>query len=206
MKKIAQLISTGFSLFWNGKISLPWMYWFWGVVVGKLIFWGTIFLTSKFQLEPFGFTFNIILLPYYVFWMVGTWRSASNYKGLQFWANLTKLLIIGKIVGLILLFFFAYSDSEQNQLSDSEQNQLSECIKGDCNNGYGTYTWNTGDKYVGEHRDGKPNGQGTYTWANGNKYVGEYKDGKYHGQGTYTATDGTVIKGIRENGKLVELN
>ena len=88
----------------------------------------------------------------------------------------------------------------------SEQNQISECIKGDCNNGYGTYTWNTGDKYVGEHRDGKPNGQGTYTWANGNKYVGEYKDGKYHGQGTYTATDGTVIKGIRENGKLVELN
>ena len=65
----------------------------------------------------------------------------------------------------------------------SEQNQLSECIEGDCNNGYGTYTWNTGDKYVGE-----------------------YKDGKYHGQGTYTATDGTVIKGIRENGKLVELN
>ena len=65
----------------------------------------------------------------------------------------------------------------------SEQNQISECIKGDCNNGYGTYTWNTGDKYVGEHKDGKPNGQGTYT-----------------------ATDGTVIKGIRENGKLVELN
>ena len=83
---------------------------------------------------------------------------------------------------------------------------FAECIKGDCNNGYGTATWADGSKYVGEHKDGKQHGQGTYTWANGNKYVGEYKDGKYHGQGTYTATDGTVIKGIRENGKLVELN
>ncbi len=49
------------------------------------------------------------------------------------------------------------------------------CIKGDCINGYGTYTW-----------------------ASGNKYVGEYKDGKRHGQGTLTFADGTVYKGIFE--------
>ena len=36
---------------------------------------------------------------------------------------------------------------------------FAECIKGDCNNGYGTYTWNTGDKYVGEWKDGKENRQ-----------------------------------------------
>ena len=94
----------GFSLFWNGKISLPWMYWFWGVVVGKLIFWGTIFLTFEFQLESFGFT--IILLPYYVFWTVGTWRSAHNYKGPNFWANLVQLLIIVSIISLVALLFF----------------------------------------------------------------------------------------------------
>ncbi len=29
------------------------------------------------------------------------------------------------------------------------------CIEGDCNNGYGTYTWADGDKYVGEWKDGK---------------------------------------------------
>ncbi len=38
-----------------------------------------------------------------------------------------------------------------------------------------------GDKYVGEHIDGKPHGQGTYTFANGNKYVGEWKDDKRNG-------------------------
>ena len=60
---------------------------------------------------------------------------------------------------------------------------FAECIKGDCNNGYGTYTW-----------------------ADGDKYVGEYKDGNQHGQGTYTQADGTVDKGIWESGELVKPN
>ena len=60
---------------------------------------------------------------------------------------------------------------------------FAECIKGDCNNGYGTFTS-----------------------TNGDKYVGEWKDGKQHGQGTYTGTDGTVEKGIWKDGELVEPN
>ena len=110
---------------------------------------------------------------------------------------------------------------------------FAECIKGDCNNGYGTFTWESGefagDKYVGEHKDDKMHGQGTYTWANGNKYVGEVKDGnlhgqgtkifadgsKYvgewkddipHGQGTFTYADGTFEKGIYDMGELIKPN
>ena len=57
-------------------------------------------------------------------------------------------------------------------------------------NGQGTYFFLAdnqfkGDKYVGEYKDNKVNGQGTYTFANGNKYVGEFKDGTYNGQGTF---------------------
>ena len=40
-----------------------------------------------------------------------------------------------------------------------------QCIEGDCKNGTGTYTWASGDKYVGEWKDGKRHGQGNFTWA-----------------------------------------
>ena len=55
---------------------------------------------------------------------------------------------------------------------------FAECIKGDCNNGYGTFTWTDGVKYVGEFKDGLQHGQGTYITTDGAKYVGEFKDGK----------------------------
>ncbi len=110
---------------------------------------------------------------------------------------------------------------------------FAECIEGDCANGQGTFTYASGDKYVGEWKDGKTHGQGTQTYANGDKYVGElkdnkkhgqgtftwasgefagdkyvgeYKDGKRNGQGTFTATDGSIYKGIWEKDELVEPN
>jgi len=36
---------------------------------------------------------------------------------------------------------------------------VAECIEGDCNNGYGTFTWTDGAKYVGEFKDGLQHGQ-----------------------------------------------
>ena len=69
-------------------------------------------------------------------------------------------------------------------------------------NCFGTYTWASGSKYIGEYKDGKRHGQGAHTQANGNKYVGEYKDGKRHGQGTYNWKDGRIWVGEWENGEL----
>ena len=43
-------------------------------------------------------------------------------------------------------------------------------------NCFGTFTFSSGDNYVGEFGNDEQHGQGTFTWANGNKYVGEYKD------------------------------
>ena len=83
---------------------------------------------------------------------------------------------------------------------------FAECIEGDCNNGYGTFTWESGefagDKYVGKWRDGNRHGQGTYTWANGNKYVGKWRDDKINGQGTFTYANGEKYVGEwKENKK-----
>ena len=70
--------------------------------------------------------------------------------------------------------------------------------------GQGTYTWATGSKYVGEFRDDKFNGQGTYTYAPGDKYVGEFRDDRPNGQGIFTYADGRPPEeGVFEDGKFV---
>ena len=78
-----------------------------------------------------------------------------------------------------------------------------QCISGDCVNGYGTYIYDDGTKYVGQWKNGLTHGQGTYTWANGDKYVGEWKDDMRNGQGTFTWADGTVIEGLWKKGDFI---
>jgi len=61
--------------------------------------------------------------------------------------------------------------------------------------------YETGDetedyKYVGEVENGKPNGWGIFTYPSGEMYEGEYKDGKTHGQGSFSYPDGK--KGVGE--------
>ena len=59
------------------------------------------------------------------------------------------------------------------------------CVSGDCVNGYGTYVWDDGEKYIGESKDNVSHGQGIHTYANGDKYAGEWKRALKEGQGTY---------------------
>jgi hypothetical protein len=40
-------------------------------------------------------------------------------------------------------------------------NAYAECVQGNCRDGKGTFTFASGSKYVGEHKDGKHHGQGT---------------------------------------------
>ena len=102
------------------------------------------------------------------------------------------------------------------------------CVEGDCENGQGAYIYDSGDKYVGEWKDGKWHGQGTFTWSDGTiysgewkddlqhgqgtfiygkgeyegeKYEGEWEDGEYNGKGIYTWTDGSNISGEWRDGK-----
>jgi len=84
-------------------------------------------------------------------------------------------------------------------------NAYAGCIKGDCNNGQGTFTWTSGElagsKYVGEYKDGKWHGQGTYTYASGTKYVGEFKNNSFHGHATVTFANGSKYVGEFINGE-----
>jgi hypothetical protein len=66
----------------------------------------------------------------------------------------------------------------------------------------GTFAFASGNRYVGEFRNGLRNGQGTFTFVNGDMFVGEYKNGLRHGQGTLTFANGEVNEGIWKDGKF----
>ena len=71
------------------------------------------------------------------------------------------------------------------------------------NNCFGTYTFTSGNKYVGEWKDNNRHGQGTFTWTDGEKYVGEFKDNTRHGQGTYTFANGERLIGYFMNDEYI---
>ena len=48
------------------------------------------------------------------------------------------------------------------------------------------------------------NGYGTYYYEDGDKYVGEWKKGLQHGKGTLTYVSGKIEEGIWKRGKLVK--
>ncbi len=77
------------------------------------------------------------------------------------------------------------------------------CTHGDCKNGYGTYVWEGGDKYVGNWKVGKIFGQGTYYFASGEKYDGEWKNALRHGYGTNHYVDGTKKTGMWDSDKYI---
>ena len=95
-----------------------------------------------------------------------------------------------RFIGLLLLLGWGAA---------SAQSRLPACpASGYFHNCFGTYTFPSGNKYVGDFKDNNFNGQGTHTWANGDKYVGEWKDDKRNGQGNFTFATGRLT-GIDPN-------
>ena len=101
-------------------------------------------------------------------------------------------------------------------------NAYAGCIKGDCENGYGTFKWPDGSTITGGWSKGSAHGQGTLkyadgsiytggwskgfahgqatiTYANGEKYVGEWRKNNKHGHGTFTWSDGSAYVGKFKN-------
>ena len=71
-----------------------------------------------------------------------------------------------------------------------------------CENGKGTYIWDSGDKYEGRFKDGLFHGNGTFYYSNGNKYVGQWKNNKEHGLGSLTLKSGDKYDGEFKNGNF----
>mgnify|MGYP002397424274 CR=1 FL=1 len=69
-------------------------------------------------------------------------------------------------------------------------NEPFRCVKGDCQNGYGTFHYANGNRYIGEFKDGCPHGQGILYCANGNKYLGHWEKNWRQGEGRYVFNEG----------------
>ena len=69
------------------------------------------------------------------------------------------------------------------------------CIYGDCSSGYGTYVWESGEKYVGNWTNNRRNGQGTNYFVNGERYEGEWKGSLKHGNGADIFANGDIYIG-----------
>src|SRR5438477_7261491 len=106
--------------------------------------------------------------------------------------SLALVVLVTWLTGIVLLAAIAIAQSRLPQCPSNAK-----VVRTNCQ---GTFTFASGDKYIGDFQDGKYHGQGIATYADGRKYVGDFKDGKRNGQGTYTAADGTKYVGEWKDG------
>lgn len=62
--------------------------------------------------------------------------------------------------------------------------------------GTGTFYSKDGNLYVGQWRNNEKDGLGTYYYKTGEKYIGEFKMGKKNGRGYFLSSDGNKYVGF----------
>ncbi|NUO01681.1 MAG: hypothetical protein HUU01_13830, partial [Saprospiraceae bacterium] len=78
-----------------------------------------------------------------------------------------------------------------------------QCLSGNCQNGNGVFLLASGDRYIGQFRDGKIQGTGSCFYTDGSRYQGEWEEGLPNGKGTRVARDGSRQEGEWRKGKFV---
>lgn len=72
---------------------------------------------------------------------------------------------------------------------------VAQCVKGNCQNGYGTFKYRSGATYQGNFKNGQIHGQGILYFSNGDKYIGQWKNRYREGKGKLTFRNGDVYQG-----------
>jgi hypothetical protein len=80
------------------------------------------------------------------------------------------------------------------------------CVSGNCRNGYGTYNFKEGGRYIGPFENGRPNGVGTVFFKHRKyrRYEGEMREGRIEGYGTLFLANGGIKSGLWSNGSFVK--
>jgi hypothetical protein len=116
----------------------------------------------------------------------GTGNKHFIYNKKTYWANALQKKLISVFCG---------SSSNSNNKG---------CLKGNCQNGYGEFSYGSGAIYKGQFKNGNFSGKGTLTIPSGininhkgmnypeGTYSGTWVEGKMNGTGKVTETDGTI--------------
>ncbi len=76
----------------------------------------------------------------------------------------------------------------------NKKTKKDECVQGDCNNGFGTFIYSNGDKYIGEWSNSLKNGEGEYIWNDKRKYKGTFISDEFD-NGVYYLSNGNYFSG-----------
>ena len=110
----------------------------------------------------------------------------------EFGLPVASAVVMGIFIYIILSFV----------ISNTSFAKKSGCTDGDCDNGFGTWTYTDKTTYVGQWENGSKKGKGIETWPNGYIYDGEFSDSKWHGKGTLKFPDGSTYIGEWKNNKM----
>jgi hypothetical protein len=106
---------------------------------------------------------------------------------------------LSQLVVVSFTLFFSISPAATAKYSfyptTTQEVEPSGCAKGDCFNGYGTYHYANGNRYVGDFKSGQPDGQGILYCANGNKYLGHWEQNWRQGEGRFIFSEGHEYTG-----------
>ncbi|WP_298510325.1 MORN motif precursor [uncultured Kordia sp.] len=91
----------------------------------------------------------------------------------------------------------------EKQATDYIAGKTAGNCKGNCSNGFGKYTYNNGDTYLGFFKNSQRYSVGNYIWSNSSEYTGVYTaDGKRNGFGIYMYIDGSIYRGVFVNDRI----
>lgn len=79
-----------------------------------------------------------------------------------------------------------------------------ECLKGNCQDGYGEMRDSDGHLYKGEFQNGRRHGAGVMVFKNGDRYQGNWQKGLPHGQGVRYYSNGHIDSGNWIHGQFAE--
>ena len=95
-----------------------------------------------------------------------------------------------KIFISILIFLVSCSTQVQNSKPTKTG-----CVSGDCQNGSGSMIFPTGEKYVGDFKEGNFHGKGNLVFPEGERYEGDFIENNFHGKGLLILQDGEKYRG-----------